>query len=465
MRFLRSAGEFPTVQYKAVPRKAAVFLKPREGEPELNPVPPLTDMMVDIGCQTDSPRPESDIVANAAHVSALRGSIGALPGPVALAIQQANLPENWICKKDQYPGMHNENIQEPSLGYPAQPKLEGVPNYRKIPGHNIHGLGQPTLEGWREVLKKVGADKKPVVWVNLREEPVIYIKGQPHCVRELEFPHHNVEAEGITREGVELAEQGLKDRFLDQMAVLKEHIWLNDEDPDGTINGAWWRVKPSEIQTPLEVVEQLRQEGFKIQYHRVPVSDEHAPQTDDLSALVDIFNDVPHDTHRLINCHAGRGRTTTATAVATMLEIRKDIKNFYPGSEIDGGSLMPEPKDIAGAFSLLEPHRVLADMAIGKVSQVQNIRRAVFNKGLAPTAPGAESSIDETTRMIRYTQRYLKLIEVAQYLNERDKTPEDESYEEWVEDHSHATQALDMATSTLTEWHIRTHGAGPHYPK
>lgn len=456
----RAQGQFPTVQYKAVPRKAATFLEPRKGEPRPNQVEPLSDMLVDVpitGSSSDDSGQAGDIIANAAHVTALRCSTGGVPGLAAIAIQQANLPENWICKKDQYPGVHNDKIQEPNQGYPAQPKIEGVPNYRKLPGYNIHGMGQPTIEGWREILTKVGANEKPVVWVNLREEPVIYVKGEPHCVREHEFPHHNVEAEGITREGVELAEQGLKDRFLDQMSVLKGHLWLNDEDPDGTINGAWWRANPSEIQTPLEVVEQLRKEGFKIQYHRVPVSDEHAPQTDDLSTLIDIFNDVPPETPRLINCHAGRGRTTTATSVAAMMEIRKAFEDVSPYFRDGENPLEPHPKDIAGAFSLLEPHRVLADAAIGKASQVQNIRRAVFNKGLAPTAPGAHTSADETSRMIRYTERYLKLIEVAQYLNERDQTPQDESYEEWVRDHSHATQAVSIATNTLKDWHIRTH--------
>ena len=453
----------PVVQYKAIPHKAATFLDPAPLTVEDQVVEPLSDILDDLPHFPDS-MPDAEGLARIAKVVATRGASCAWPGVTGLAIQQANLPQNWICKRDQYPGIHNKKIQSSGRTHPAQPLIEGAPNYRKLTGHKIHGMGQPTIEAWREVLKRAGADKKPVVWVNLREEPVVYVKGEPHCVREHDLPHHNLVAEGITTVGVELAEEGLRNRFMEQMDVLKGHLWLNDEERDGSINGSWWRAHPDEVQTPRDVVEQLREEGFMIEYHRIPVSDEHAPQTDDLNDLIEIFSSVSDDKEIFVNCHAGRGRTTTAMAVATMIDLKKQDDERVTHSEsaraADSYALGFGPQGLspmAQVFSELAPHRVLADTAIGKVSQVQNIRKAVFDKKLAPTAPGQHSSVDETSRMIRYTERYLKLIEVAQYLNDQ---PPFANFEEWSGVGSKATKAVNLAKNTLREWHIRNHGQG-----
>merc|ERR1711971_503244 len=47
--------------------------------------------------------------------------------------------------------------------------------------------GQPTLEGIKNVLEKVTGTIYPkdgqIIWLNLRQEPDIYVNGQPICAR------------------------------------------------------------------------------------------------------------------------------------------------------------------------------------------------------------------------------------------------------------------------------------------
>ena len=56
-----------------------------------------------------------------------------------------------------------------------------------MPGFPVFGTGQPTLDGFDRVLdpilKKYG-EEKIIFWVNLRQEPVIYVNGKPFTARD-----------------------------------------------------------------------------------------------------------------------------------------------------------------------------------------------------------------------------------------------------------------------------------------
>ena len=57
----------------------------------------------------------------------------------------------------------------------------------QLPGFPCFGTGQTTLEGFHKCLepieKKYG-DEKFIYWVNLRQEPVVYVNGKPFTARE-----------------------------------------------------------------------------------------------------------------------------------------------------------------------------------------------------------------------------------------------------------------------------------------
>merc|ERR1712110_1254211 len=67
------------------------------------------------------------------------------------------------------------------------PKTDGAPNFRRLPGFPIFGTGQTSVDGFEKclepVLKKYG-DEKHVFWVNLRQEPVVYVNGKPFTARD-----------------------------------------------------------------------------------------------------------------------------------------------------------------------------------------------------------------------------------------------------------------------------------------
>ena len=73
--------------------------------------------------------------------------------------------------------------------------VRGAINFRNIPGTNIYALGQPTLEAIDEVVRRVHEahpETTRIVWITLREEPLVYINGAPYCLRRERFSLRNM---------------------------------------------------------------------------------------------------------------------------------------------------------------------------------------------------------------------------------------------------------------------------------
>ena len=67
--------------------------------------------------------------------------------------------------------------------------IVGCPNFPRIPGYKVYCCGQPTAEGFKNCLEKVCGTIYPkdgkIIWVNMRQEPNVYINGEPVCARSL----------------------------------------------------------------------------------------------------------------------------------------------------------------------------------------------------------------------------------------------------------------------------------------
>ena len=76
--------------------------------------------------------------------------------------------------------------------------VRGAINFRNIPGTKIYALGQPSLEAIDEVVKRVrqaNPSAKQILWITLREEPIVYINGAPYCLRRERFTLRNMKGE------------------------------------------------------------------------------------------------------------------------------------------------------------------------------------------------------------------------------------------------------------------------------
>lgn len=106
-------------------------------------------------------------------------------GVVAALRNGEVLGSQTVLKSDHCPGCQNLSLSE---------RVEGAPNFREVPGFPVYGVANPTIDGIRSVICRIGGSKggRPVFWHNMREEPVIYINGKPFVLREVERPFKNM---------------------------------------------------------------------------------------------------------------------------------------------------------------------------------------------------------------------------------------------------------------------------------
>jgi len=98
---------------------------------------------------------------------------------------------------------------------------KGAINFRQIPGTEIYALGQPTLEAIDDVLLKIQnnhPNASKIVWITLREEPIVYINGTPYCLRRENYSLRNMkDYGGISASRLEILEERLKEDVIAEL--------------------------------------------------------------------------------------------------------------------------------------------------------------------------------------------------------------------------------------------------------
>ncbi|XP_076959622.1 uncharacterized protein LOC143635749 [Bidens hawaiensis] len=368
-------------------------------------------------------------------------------GIVAVSRTGEVLGSQTVLKSDHCPG-----CQQPSL----PERVDGAPNFREIPGFPVYGVANPTVEGIKSVIQRVGSSKKgrPVFWHNMREEPVIYINGKPFVLREVERPYKNMlEYTGIDRERVERMEARLKEDILKESERYGGDIMVIHETEDGKIYDSWEHVSKNVVQTPLEVFKSLEADGFPVKYARVPITDGKAPKSSDFDTLALNISSASKDTAFVFNCQMGRGRTTTGTVIACLVKLRLDhgrpIRILHDdmacGGESDNGTSSGDesgPESISKtrtqtsashAFGINDilllwkitsffdngvECREALDAVIDRCSALQNIRQAVlrYRKLFNQQHVEPRERRVALNRGAEYLERYFRLIAFSAYL-------------------------------------------------
>lgn len=361
------------------------------------------------------------------------------------------LGRQTILKSDHCPGCQHLNLRE---------RVEGAPNFREIPGFPVYGVANPTIDGIRSVIRRIGSSRGgcSVLWHNMREEPVVYINGKPFVLREVERPYKNMrEYSGIGQERLESMEARLKNDILREADLYKGAVMVIHETDDGKIFDGWERVTPDAVQTPLEVFNRLKADGFPVKYARLPITDGKAPKSSVFDMLASNIASAPKDAAFVFNCQMGIGRTTTGTVIACLLKLRMDygkpiivlrddsLHGEYNSGTSDGeenenhdSSSMSVPnvkpkKDPIHAFGINDilllwkitrlfdngvDCREALDSIIDRCSALQNIRQAVlqYRKIFNQQRVEPRERRVALNRGAEYLERYFRLIAFAAYL-------------------------------------------------
>ncbi|KAK0205042.1 inositol hexakisphosphate-domain-containing protein [Desarmillaria ectypa] len=225
------------------------------------------------------------------------------------------LRESTLLKSDQWL----------SQGRLVGDGVRGAINFRRVPGTNIYALGQPTIEAIDEVVGRI-KDAHPstqrVVWITLREEPIVYINGAPYCLRREGFSLRNMkDYGGISASRLEVLEQRLRDDVISEGQAFGGRVLLHSETADGTVVPIWEEVEGDNVVVLKDVMASRRStQGIELVYDRIPITAERPPDFSDLSEMIDVVLRSSRDTPIVVNCQLGRGRSTLASIILLLIQ-------------------------------------------------------------------------------------------------------------------------------------------------
>merc|ERR1712174_144921 len=214
-------------------------------------------------------------------------------------------PEIWkaVAMQD-----HFEKIQK------LKDKIDGVPNFRRVPGYKVYCCGQPTKEGFVKAIEKV-CEKYPkdgpIVWINMRQEPIVYVNGNPVCARPPNKIGEYAELGGVTRASVKADEEEFL-RVLESRAKDGGKIKVVD------VNKKESEVEVKELTTLSKVIEDLKATFPGLTHNRIPVCNSAAPLEPDFDTLCNALLGTNVNAPVIVNCQVGLSRSTTGCVAACL---------------------------------------------------------------------------------------------------------------------------------------------------
>merc|ERR1712102_35193 len=228
-------------------------------------------------------------------------------------------PEIWkaAAMADQFDKM--QKLPDP---------LPGCPNFHRIPGYKVYTCGQPTLDGIKNVLEKVTGTiypkAGPIIWLNLRQEPDVYVNGQPVCARPPNKIGEYAELGNITRDIVKQNEV----EFLKQVEARKSANGGKLEVVD--INKKKSEVEVKELKSLSQAIEGLKEKYPGLVHWRVPVCNSAAPLETDFDIIVKTLVGTSINTPVIVNDQVGLSRATTGCVIACL------FKEFQISASFEG---------------------------------------------------------------------------------------------------------------------------------
>ncbi|KAI9320761.1 inositol hexakisphosphate-domain-containing protein [Dichotomocladium elegans] len=223
------------------------------------------------------------------------------------------LSRNTILKMDHFPSGTNTKLDF---------HLQGAPNFR-VAKLNVYGVAQPTIVGLSTILALLNCHPKSLseascTWFSTREEPLIYINGCSYVLRDYADPMQNMSAfQGITSKRLEKVEERLKADIVKELKNMGGLLLVHQELSDGTIVPCY--IAADSVQTPLEVFNDFREQGYRVNYFRIPISPEQGPEDNYFDEYVRVIKTLKPNDPLIFNCGMGAVRTTVGIIIAQII--------------------------------------------------------------------------------------------------------------------------------------------------
>merc|ERR1711926_29516 len=218
-------------------------------------------------------------------------------------------PEIWkaAAMADQFDKM--QKLPDP---------LPGCPNFHRIPGYKVYTCGQPTLDGIKNVLEKVTGTiypkDGPIIWLNLRQEPDVYVNGQPICARPPNKIGEYAELGAVTRDLIKADEaeffKVVEGRVKENGGKLK-YVTISKEEKE---------VEVKELTTLSEAMLKAKEDFPGLVHWRVPVCNSAAPLETDFDIICNTLLGSNINTPIIVSDQVGLSRATTGCVIACLFK-------------------------------------------------------------------------------------------------------------------------------------------------
>merc|ERR1712226_1352551 len=227
-------------------------------------------------------------------------------------------PEIW---KAAAMADHFEKIQK------LPDPVAGVPNFRRVPGYKVYCCGQPTAAGVKTCLEKVTGTVYPktgkIIWFNVRQEPNVYVNGDPICARPPNKIGEYAELGNITAEMLGKDEPEFL-RVLEGRAEDNGKLKIIDISKKET------EVEVKDLKTLDTVIEEAKADFPGLQLIRVPVCNSAAPNEVDFDTICQALVGSNINTPVIINDQVGLSRATTGCTISCL------FKEFQINASFEG---------------------------------------------------------------------------------------------------------------------------------
>merc|ERR1711979_106478 len=228
-------------------------------------------------------------------------------------------PEIW---KADAMADHFEKIQK------LPDPVPGVPNFRRVPGYKVYCCGQPTLAGLEAALEKVCGTIYPkdgkIIWFNVRQEPNVYVNGEPICARPPNKIGEYAELGNVTRDSIKADEvefvRVAEGRVKENGGKLK-YVDINKKEHE---------AEAKELKSLSQVMEEAKADFPGLVHMRVPVCNSAAPLETDFDVICETLVGTSINTPIIVNDQVGLSRATTGCVIACL------FKEFQINASFEG---------------------------------------------------------------------------------------------------------------------------------
>jgi len=206
--------------------------------------------------------------------------------------------------------------------------LEGAQNFQfeKKIGKGCCSVAQPTIQGITTILhllrSKAKEGSSKILWVNLREEPVMYVNDIPVVLREKDAPFSRLPEFdiGLTENKIKSIATRLKEdcqQEATEFGKLLVHRVTADGDSPRAI---WIPCDELRLRTMDEVFAEIKAEHPEaLDYMNVPCSPEKTIQESNFDRFTEIIDEaLQGDSMIVFNSGLGKSRSTAAMILVTL---------------------------------------------------------------------------------------------------------------------------------------------------